>query len=130
MTRSLLAALTLALALPATADSPLIVFDQEASGVKPGVQDTVVVHYTGRLTNGTVFDSSLPRNEPAAFQLYTVIPCWTQTLTQMSPGSRATITCPPELAYGHAGVPGIVPPDSTLIFDVELFEVVPFVAPD
>jgi FKBP-type peptidyl-prolyl cis-trans isomerase FkpA len=80
----------------------------------------VTVHYRGTLTNGTEFDSSYKRREPASFPLDRVIPCWTQGLQKMRPGGKAKLFCPAQTAYGARGVPGTIPPDSTLIFEVEL----------
>ena len=86
----------------------------------PTASDTVRVHYEGRLADGTVFDSSIARNEPATFQLSGVIACWTEGVAQMKVGGKATLVCPPEKAYGEAGVPGVIPANATLTFEVEL----------
>lgn len=96
----------------------------EGSGSSPTTTDTVWVHYTGRLRDGTVFDSSEKRGEPAQFRLGGVIPCWTEALQTMKVGGKAHITCPPEIAYGDRGFPGSIPPGATLAFDVELLEIV------
>lgn len=96
----------------------------EGSGSSPTTTDTVRVHYTGRLRDGTVFDSSEKRGEPAQFRLGGVIPCWTEALQTMKVGGKAHITCPPEIAYGDRGFPGSIPPGATLAFDVELLEIV------
>lgn len=101
----------------------------EGTGNRPGVQDTVVAHYVGRFKDGTVFDSSVARNEPATLQLSHTISCWVRAFPLLAAGSKATLTCPADTAYGEQGVPGAVPPNATLYFDVELFEVIPFVAP-
>ena len=92
----------------------------EGSGAMPTASDTVRVHYEGRLADGTVFDSSIARNEPATFQLSGVIACWTEGVAQMKVGGKATLVCPPEKAYGEAGVPGVIPANATLTFEVEL----------
>ena len=97
---------------------------EEGSGPSPGPDDTVKVHYTGRLRDGTVFDSSHERGEPAQFRLAGVIPCWTEALQTMKVGGKAHITCPPDTAYGDRGFPGSIPPGATLAFDVELLEIV------
>ena len=81
------------------------------------------VHYRGTLPDGKEFDSSYSRGQPAEFPLNRVIPCWTEGLQKMKTGGKAKLTCPPEIAYG-AGRPGI-PPNSTLVFKVELLGVTP-----
>ncbi len=95
---------------------------EQGTGAYPAVEDVVVVHYTGTLIDGTVFDSSIPRGEPASFQLNQVIPGWTQGLQKISEGGTIRLYVPADLAYGDAGRPGI-PPASTLIFEVKLLEV-------
>lgn len=90
---------------------------------KPG--QTVVVHYTGTLQDGKKFDSSRDRGQPFKFTLGKgdVIKGWDQGITRMSVGERANLICSPDFAYGPRGHPGIIPPNSTLIFDVELLRV-------
>lgn len=90
---------------------------------KPKNTSTVSVHYEGSLTNGTVFDSSYKRGAPATFPLSGVIPCWTQGVSMMSVGDKATLTCPADTAYGARGIPGVIPPNSVLKFKVELLEI-------
>lgn len=87
---------------------------------KPG--QTVVVHYTGTLTNGNKFDSSRDRGKPFTFRIGKgeVIRGWDEGVAQMSVGQRAKLTCSPDYAYGDRGHPGVIPPNATLIFDVEL----------
>jgi FKBP-type peptidyl-prolyl cis-trans isomerase FkpA len=96
---------------------------RQGSGPAPSASDTVRVHYRGTLTNGTEFDSSYKRNEPASFPLNRVIPCWTQGMQKMKPGGRAKLFCPAHTAYGARGIPGTIPPDSVLIFEVELLAI-------
>jgi FKBP-type peptidyl-prolyl cis-trans isomerase FkpA len=97
-----------------------IVHEREGTGRSPTATDIVKVHYHGTFTDGQVFDSSVKRGEPATFPLNRVIPCWTQGLQQMKVGGKAKLTCPPALAYGESGAPPTIPPNSTLIFEVEL----------
>jgi len=100
----------------------------EGTGATPGPDDTVKVHYTGKLRDGTVFDSSAERGEPAQFKLGGVIPCWTEALQKMKVGGKAHITCPPDMAYGDRGFPGSIPPGAPRALDVELLEIVPATA--
>ena len=96
---------------------------KEGTGAKPGPTDEVTVHYTGRLLDGTVFDSSVERGEPATFPLDKVIPGWTEGLQLMSEGSEYRLFIPSELAYGSKGAGNDILPNSTLIFDVQLLKV-------
>ncbi len=91
-------------------------------GPSPKHGNTVTVHYTGWLTDGTKFDSSVDRDEPFAFVLGTgqVIPGWDQGVAAMRVGDKVRLTIPPELAYGRDGYPGAIPPNATLVFEVEL----------
>lgn len=100
------------------------VVEKEGEGAQPSAEDEVTVHYTGRLLDGTVFDSSVNRGEPATFPLNRVIPGWTEGVQLMKEGSKYTFFIPSDLAYGPQGVPGAIPPHSTLIFEVELIKVV------
>jgi FKBP-type peptidyl-prolyl cis-trans isomerase len=95
---------------------------QPGSGALPREDQTVKVHYTGTLIDGSVFDSSVERGEPAEFALKEVIPGWTEGIQKVKQGGKIKLYVPPHLAYGDDGRPGI-PPGSTLIFDVELLEV-------
>jgi FKBP-type peptidyl-prolyl cis-trans isomerase FkpA len=93
-------------------------------GESPKATDTVKVHYTGTLIDGTVFDSSVERKEPATFQLNRVIPCWTEGLQLMKVGGKSKLVCPAVLAYADRGAPPKIKPGATLVFDVELLEIV------
>ena len=97
---------------------------QAGSGPAPKATDTVKVHYVGRFIDGTVFDSSVERGEPATFPLDGVIPGWTEGLQKTSKGGKLRLYVPAKLAYGDDGRPGM-PPASTLLFDVELLEINP-----
>ena len=96
---------------------------KEGTGKSPKATDIVVCHYEGFLTNGTVFDSSIQRGEPAAFPLNGVIAGWTEGLQLMKEGGKNRFFIPYHLAYGEAGAAGSIPPYAALIFDVELIEV-------
>jgi len=93
------------------------------SGPSPIASDTVKVHYRGTLADGKEFDSSYKRGEPTSFPLNRVVPCWTEGIQKLKVGGKATLTCPPATAYGSRGVPNVIPPDSTLTFDVELLSI-------
>jgi FKBP-type peptidyl-prolyl cis-trans isomerase FkpA len=95
----------------------------EGSGASPKASDTVKVHYRGTLTDGKEFDSSYKRGQPASFPLGGVIPCWTEGVQTMKVGGKAKLQCPANLAYGARGVPGVIPPNSPLIFEIELLEI-------
>lgn len=92
-------------------------------GAAPTADNSVRVHYRGTLPNGTEFDSSYKRNEPASFPLSGVIPCWTQGVQKMKVGGKARLTCPAATAYGARGVPGLIPPNTELTFEVELLAI-------
>ena len=97
---------------------------KEGSGPSPTETDTVKVNYHGTLRDGSVFDSSVERGEPATFPANRVIPCWTEALKTMKVGEKAHITCPSEIAYGDHGMPPRIKPGAALAFDVELLEIV------
>lgn len=102
----------------------IVAIEGKSTGAeKPTSSSTVTVHYEGSLTDGKVFDSSYKRGTPASFPLSRVIPCWTQGVSAMSVGDKATLTCPANTAYGARGVPGTIPPNSVLKFKVELIEI-------
>jgi FKBP-type peptidyl-prolyl cis-trans isomerase FkpA/FKBP-type peptidyl-prolyl cis-trans isomerase FklB len=98
--------------------------EKEGDGPTPKETDTVKVHYTGTLTNGTKFDSSVDRGQPAEFPVNGVIKGWTEALQLMKTGGKMKLAIPPDLAYGPSGRPGI-PANSVLLFDVELIAIQP-----
>ncbi len=107
-----------------TASGIVITTLTPGTGASPTATDEVKVHYEGRLVNGTVFDSSLKRGEPATFPLNGVIPCWTEALQLMKVGGKNRIVCPAELAYGERGSPPQIRSGATLIFEVQLLDIV------
>jgi FKBP-type peptidyl-prolyl cis-trans isomerase FkpA len=94
------------------------------TGEAPKATDRVRVHYHGTLTDGTVFDSSVQRGQPATFTLNQVIPCWTEGVQRMRVGGKSRLVCPADLAYGDRGAPPRIRPGATLVFEVELLEIV------
>ena len=97
---------------------------KEGSGAAPAPTDTVRVHYRGTFPDsGKEFDSSYKRNEPTEFPLNGVIPCWTEGVQKMKVGGKARLTCPPAIAYGTRGAGGVIPPNATLNFEIELLAV-------
>lgn len=106
-----------------TASGLQYVVEKEGTGKSPKATDNVTVHYTGRLLNGKVFDSSVSRGEPATFPLNRVIPGWTEGLQLMKEGGKNVFFIPSDLAYGAHGAGNDIPPHSTLIFEVELIKV-------
>ena len=114
-------------AASASASSPGLVIKmlRQGRGASPTAADTVKVHYRGTLLDGTEFDSSYARNAPATFPLGRVIKCWTEGMQQMKVGGKAELVCPPALAYGERGAGGMIPPNATLRFEIELLEINP-----
>jgi FKBP-type peptidyl-prolyl cis-trans isomerase FkpA len=97
---------------------------KEGSGDSPMATDTVKVNYEGRFVDGKVFDSSIERNEPVEFPLDGVIQCWTEGVQKMKVGGKAQFVCPPDIAYGDEGHPPQMPGGATLVFDVELLDII------
>jgi FKBP-type peptidyl-prolyl cis-trans isomerase len=107
-----------------TASGMLIKHIKEGTGPSPTATSEVKVHYEGKLIDGKVFDSSLERKEPVTFPLNGVITCWTEGVQTMKTGGKAELICPANLAYGPNGSPPDIPPQATLVFQVELLEIV------
>ena len=107
-----------------TASGMVIKQTKPGTGATPAASDQVKVHYEGRLIDGKVFDSSIARGEPATFPLSGVIKCWTEGVQTMKVGGKAQLICPADLAYGANGSPPTIPPQATLVFDVELLDIV------
>jgi len=101
----------------------LVAHIKQGKGATPTADSTVRVHYRGTLPNGSEFDSSYKRNEPISFPLRGVIPCWTQGVQKMRVGGKAVLTCPAATGYGARGVPGTIPPNTVLTFEVELLAI-------
>jgi FKBP-type peptidyl-prolyl cis-trans isomerase FkpA len=95
----------------------------DGAGASPGATDTVKVHYRGSFLDGREFDSSYQRGTPAEFPLNRVIKCWTEGVQRMRVGGKAKLTCPASIAYGERGAGAVIPPNSTLQFEIELFGV-------
>ena len=93
---------------------------KEGTGASPKARDKVTVHYRGTFPDGREFDSSYKRGQPIDFPLSGVIACWTEGVQRMKPGGKAKLTCPPDIAYGARGAGGVIPPNATLVFEVEL----------
>jgi len=97
---------------------------KDGAGASPGATDTVKVHYRGTFPDGKEFDSSIARGQPAEFPLNRVIKCWTEGVQKMKVGGKARLVCPPGIAYGDRGSPPVIKPGATLVFEVELLEIV------
>ena len=93
---------------------------KDGNGASPTASDKVTVHYKGTFPDGREFDSSYKRGQPIDFPLNRVIACWTEGVQRMKVGGKAKLTCPPEIAYGARGAGNAVPPNATLLFEVEL----------
>ena len=96
---------------------------KDGTGLSPSATDTVRVHYRGTFMDGREFDSSYQRGRPAEFALNRVIKCWTEGVGLMKTGGKAKLTCPSSIAYGERGAGGVIPPNATLVFEVELLGV-------
>ena len=96
---------------------------ESGDGASPSAQSTVVTHYHGTFVDGTVFDSSIERGQPAEFGVTQVIPGWTEALLMMSVGDKWRIACPPTLAYGEQGAGDSIPPNTALVFEIHLIEI-------
>jgi FKBP-type peptidyl-prolyl cis-trans isomerase FkpA/FKBP-type peptidyl-prolyl cis-trans isomerase FklB len=107
-----------------TASGLIITTLKDGAGAAPVATDQVKVHYTGAFDDGSVFDSSLERGEPATLDLGRVIPCWREGLMLMKVGGKSKLVCPAGLAYGDRGIPNRIKPGATLVFEVELLEIV------
>ncbi len=99
------------------------IINRGSENINPGPNSFVKVHYIGKLTDGTEFDSSYKRNQPATFPVNGVISGWTEALQLMHVGDKFELIIPPDLGYGNQGVGDAIPPNSTLIFEVELLEI-------
>ena len=97
---------------------------KDGKGASPSATDTVKVHYRGTLPDGREFDSSYKRGQPTEFPLDRVIPCWTEAVQLMRPGGKAKLVCPSAIAYGERGAGASIPPNATLVFEVELLDIV------
>jgi FKBP-type peptidyl-prolyl cis-trans isomerase FkpA len=108
-----------------TSNSGLVFTSLKAgTGRSPSSTDTVKVHYRGTLTDGTEFDSSYKRGQPIEFPLNGVIACWTEGVQRMKVGEKAKLVCPSDIAYGDRGAPPAIPGGATLVFEVELLDIV------
>ena len=96
---------------------------KDGTGAQPVATDKVKVHYKGTFPDGREFDSSYKRNEPTEFPLNRVIPCWTEGVQLMKVGGKAKLTCPAAIAYGERGAGGVIPPNATLQFEIELLAI-------
>jgi FKBP-type peptidyl-prolyl cis-trans isomerase FkpA len=141
MKKTLLLAILAALAAPAHAQSDVVAKAakepgavvtksglvyrtlKEGKGASPAASDTVRVHYVGTFPDGREFDSSYKRGQPTEFPLNRVIPCWTEGVQHIKVGGKAKLTCPSSIAYGERGAGGVIPPNATLVFEIELLDI-------
>jgi FKBP-type peptidyl-prolyl cis-trans isomerase FkpA/FKBP-type peptidyl-prolyl cis-trans isomerase FklB len=107
-----------------TSSGIIITTIKPGTGPSPAPTDKVKVHYHGTLTDGTVFDSSVQRGEPVTFPLNGVIKCWTEGVPTMKVGGKSRLVCPADVAYGDRGAPPRIRPGATLVFEIELLEIV------
>jgi FKBP-type peptidyl-prolyl cis-trans isomerase FkpA/FKBP-type peptidyl-prolyl cis-trans isomerase FklB len=107
-----------------TASGAIVTTLKEGKGPSPKASDTVKVHYHGTLVDGRVFDSSVQRGQPATFPLGNVIKCWTEGVQEIKVGGKSRLVCPAGIAYGDRGSPPTIKPGTTLVFEVELLEIV------
>ena len=107
-----------------TASGAIYIESQLGEGAKPGPTDSVKLHYTGTLRDGTVFDSSIERDEPATFTVAGVVTCFAEGVQQMQVGGKAKLVCPADTAYGQRGSPPLIKPGAAISFEVELLEIV------
>ena len=124
LTSMAIAPAAMAQAKPVTTASGLVYESiKDGAGESPKATDVVKVHYKGMFLDGKEFDSSYKRGEPTELPLNRVIPCWTEGVQRMKPGGKAKLTCPASIAYGERGAGGVIPPNTTLNFEVELISV-------
>jgi FKBP-type peptidyl-prolyl cis-trans isomerase FkpA len=107
-----------------TASGAIVIPIKEGTGASPKASDTITVHYHGTLTDGTVFDSSVQRGAPATFPLGNVIKCWTEGVPLIKVGGKSKLVCPADIAYGDRGSPPKIKPGATLVFEVEVIDIV------
>lgn len=106
-----------------TESGAIVIPIKEGTGAQPKATDRVTVHYQGTLVDGSVFDSSIQRGQPATFPLNGVIKCWTEGVQQIKVGGKAKLVCPADIAYGDRGSPPKIKPGATLVFEVELLDI-------
>jgi len=107
-----------------TESGAIVTTIKEGSGPTPAATDKVKVHYQGTLIDGTVFDSSIRRGQPVTFPLSGVIKCWTEGVQKIKVGGKSRLVCPADIAYGERGSPPLIKPGATLVFEVELLDIV------